>query len=146
MVRKRGLLALLALLTALLAFAAAGCGGGDDTAEPAAPPAEPAGEPPAESVEEPPAESSVAPAEEPAAAAPEFDLKIGNVMSFTGDLAPYGPPIDFGARIAADIINESLEAAGTSGISAEIVASEDDQTDSTPGVEAATKLVQSDGV
>jgi branched-chain amino acid transport system substrate-binding protein len=32
------------------------------------------------------------------------------------------------------------------GITAEIVASEDDQTDSAPGVEAATKLVQSDGV
>ena len=28
----------------------------------------------------------------------------------------------------------------------EIVASEDDQTDAAPGVEAATKLVQSDGV
>jgi branched-chain amino acid transport system substrate-binding protein len=135
---------LLALLVAALAIAAAGCGGEEEAAPPAEPPAESApAEPPAETAA--PAETG-APAEEPPAAAVAFDLKIGNVMSFTGDLAPYGPPIDLGARIAADIVNESLERVGLTDVSAEIVASEDDQTDAAPGVEAATKLVQSDGV
>jgi ABC-type branched-subunit amino acid transport system substrate-binding protein len=138
-VRRRGLIALLALLVAALAFAAAGCGGEETAAPP--PPAEPAPAEPAA----PPAETG-APAEEPAPAAPAFDLKIGNIMSFTGALSPYGPPIDFGAKIAADIITESLERVGLSDVTAEIVASEDDQTDAAPGVEAATKLVQSDGV
>ena len=136
--RKRGLLAFLALFVAALALAAAGCGGGDEGAAPttAAEPAETGA----------PADTG-APAETAApVAAPEFELKLGNVMSFTGDLAPYGPPIDLGARIAADIVNESLERVGVTGVTAEIVASEDDQTDSAPGVEAATKLVQSDGV
>ena len=137
--RRRGLIALLALLVAALAFAAAGCGGKEAAAPP--PPAEPAPAEPAA----PPAETGAA-AEEPAPAAPAFDLKIGNIMSFTGDLAPYGPPIDQGARIAVDIVNESLERVGLTDVSAEIVASEDDQTDAAPGVEAATKLVQSDGV
>jgi branched-chain amino acid transport system substrate-binding protein len=136
-VGRRGLIALLALLVAALAFAAAGCGGDEEAA---APP------PPAEAPAETGAPAATgAPAEEPAPAAPSFDLKIGNIMSFTGALAPYGPPIDTGARIAVDIVNESLQGAGLTDVSVEIVASEDDQTDSAPGVEAATKLVQSDG-
>ena len=141
--RKRGLLALLVVMVAALAFAASGCGGGDEEgAAPAQePPAEPAAEPSRR--REPPAEP---PAEEPAPEAPSFELKIGNVMSFSGDLAPYGPPIDQGATIAVDLVNESLERVGLTDVSAEIVASEDDQTDAAPGVEAATKLVQADGV
>ena len=32
------------------------------------------------------------------ATAPSFDLKLGNIMSLTGDLGTYGPPIDERAR------------------------------------------------
>jgi ABC-type branched-subunit amino acid transport system substrate-binding protein len=76
---------------------------------------------------------------------PSFELKIGNLVSFTGDLSPFGRPIDQSARIAARLANESAERVGL-GASARIVASEDDQTDSTAAVEGATKLVQVDGV
>jgi ABC-type branched-subunit amino acid transport system substrate-binding protein len=85
----------------------------------------------------------------PAPAAAEdvsFDLRMGVVTSFTGDLSPFGEPIDRSARIAADLINESLERTGVGGVSVEIVATEDDQTEATAGVEAATKLVQTDNV
>ena len=137
----------IAVLAAALSVFAAGCGGGDDEEAAPPPPAEPAepappAEPPAET--EAPAETA-APAEEPAAA-PSFDLKIGNIMSLTGGLGQYGPPIDLGARIGVDIVNESLERVGLTDVSVEIVATEDDQTKATPAVEAATKLVQADGV
>jgi ABC-type branched-subunit amino acid transport system substrate-binding protein len=75
-----------------------------------------------------------------------FDLRMGVVTSFTGDLSPFGEPIDRSARIAADLINEPLERTGVGGVSVEIVATEDDQTEATAGVEAATKLVQTDDV
>jgi len=79
--------------------------------------------------------------------APSFELRIGNIMSLTGDLSPYGPHIDEGARIAADIINETLKSMGLSDkISVDVVATEDDETKSRPAVEAATKLVQTDKV
>jgi branched-chain amino acid transport system substrate-binding protein len=80
------------------------------------------------------------------AADASFNLRIGVVTSFTGDLSPFGEPIDRSARIAADLISESLERTGTEGVSVEIVATEDDQTQATAGVEAATKLVQTDNV
>ncbi len=75
-----------------------------------------------------------------------FDLRIGVVTSFTGDLSPFGEPIDRSARIAANLINESLERTAVDGVAVEIVATEDDQTQATAGVEAATKLVQTDNV
>jgi ABC-type branched-subunit amino acid transport system substrate-binding protein len=74
-----------------------------------------------------------------------FELKVGNLVSFTGDLSPFGRPIDRSARIAADLANESAERVGL-GASVRIVASEDTQTDSTAAVEGATKLVQVDDV
>lgn len=83
------------------------------------------------------------------AAAPgerSFDLRMGVVTSFTGDLSSFGRPIDESARIAAELINESLERSGVDGVTARIVASEDDQTQATAGVEAANKLIQTDDV
>ena len=77
---------------------------------------------------------------------PSFDLKLGNIMSLTGDLGTYGPPIENGAQAAIQVINDALTEAGVTGITVEIVATEDDQTDAKAGVEAATKLVQTDGV
>ena len=73
-----------------------------------------------------------------------FDLPIGVITSFTGDLSSFGEAIDAAARIGVDIIHEALEEEGIEGMSVEVVATEDDQTDPTAGVEAATKLVQSD--
>jgi ABC-type branched-subunit amino acid transport system substrate-binding protein len=78
--------------------------------------------------------------------APSFDLKLGDIMSLTGDLGTYGPPIENGAQAAIQVINDALAEAGVTGVTVEIVATEDDQTDAKAGVEAATKLVQTDGV
>ncbi len=78
--------------------------------------------------------------------APTFDLKIGDIMSLSGDLGTYGPPIENGAQAAVQVINDALAEAGVTTVTVEIVATEDDQTESKAGVEAATKLVQSDGV
>lgn len=78
--------------------------------------------------------------------APTFDLKLGNIVSLTGDLGAYGAPIDNGARAAIPVINDALAEAGVTSVTVEIVATEDDQTDAKAGVEAATKLVQADDV
>jgi branched-chain amino acid transport system substrate-binding protein len=114
-------LAVFVTFVAALAFLAAGCGGDDDDDG-----------------------DGATVAEEGEASDVSFDLPIGVITSFTGDLSSFGEPIDTAARIAVDIINETIEEEGIEGISVEIVASEDDQTDPTAGVEAATKLVQSD--
>ena len=82
----------------------------------------------------------------PGGAAPTFDLKIGDIMSLTGDLGTYGPPIENGAQAAIEVINDALAEAGITSVTVEIVATEDDQTNAKAGVEAATKLVQTDGV
>jgi branched-chain amino acid transport system substrate-binding protein len=78
--------------------------------------------------------------------APTFDLKIGDIMSLTGDLGTYGPPIENGAQAAIQVINDALAEAGVTTVTVEITATEDDQTDAKAGTEAATKLVQTDGV
>ena len=80
------------------------------------------------------------------ASAPSFDLKIGDIVSLTGDLATYGPPIENGAQAGVSVITDALTEADVSGVTVEIAATEDDQTESKAGVEAATKLVQSDDV
>ena len=116
-------LAVFVTFVAALAFLAAGCGGDDNGDDDGATVAE----------EEGGEERDVS-----------FDLPVGVITSFTGDLSSFGEPIDTAAGIAVDIINETLEEEAIEGMSVEIVASEDDQTDPTAGVEAATKLVQSD--
>jgi len=125
--RTRRLWWYLAMITAL-AFLAAGCGGDDEDAAPGD--TEPAAE---------------EPAEEPAADV-SFDLNIGVVASFTGDLSPFGEPIDRSARLAVEVINEALEEAGVEGVNVQIADAQDDQTDPTAGVEAATALVQTQNV
>jgi branched-chain amino acid transport system substrate-binding protein len=78
-----------------------------------------------------------------AAQAPRIDLRIGNVLAFTGSLAGFGPSLDQSAKIAIDTINTTLRGQGLSSrISVRLVGSEDDQTQVQPAVEAATKLVQ----
>lgn len=83
--------------------------------------------------------------DEEGAAAVSLDLRVGNLVPFTGDLAPFGEPIDEAARIAAALANEAATEAGVDA-SVTIVASEDTQTASAAAVEAATKLVQTDDV
>lgn len=71
-----------------------------------------------------------------------FDLKLANILSFTGDLSPYGPSLDASTKVAVDAVNQALEKDGAADkVSVEIVGSEDDQTKIQPAVEAATKLV-----
>jgi ABC-type branched-subunit amino acid transport system substrate-binding protein len=115
--KKRTVVTVLVILITALALAAAGCGGEEEEVPEAAAPAE----------------------------AISFDLRVGNLVPFTGDLSSFGEPIDEAARIAAEVANEAAEEAGIDA-SVEIVASEDTQTDATAAVEGATKLVQTDQV
>lgn len=117
--KPRTPIAVLVALLAALAVLAAGCGGDDDEAG--------------------------APAEEPPVEEISVNLEVGNLIPFTGDLSPFGEPIDQAARIAAEVANEAAEEAGIDA-SVQIVASEDSQTDATAAVEGATKLVQTDQV
>lgn len=113
---KPKLLLMLMLLVGALALAAAGCGGDEEEA----------------ATEEPAAPEEVS-----------FELRLGHITSFTGDLSDFGRPIDTAVQIAVDLANEAAQEAGVDA-TVNLVASEDDQTDATAGVEAATKLVQTD--
>lgn len=76
-----------------------------------------------------------------------FELRIGTVLPFTGDLAAYGSNLDRAVRLAVELANASLKRAGLAGqASVRLVASEDGQTQASASVEAATKLVKSDKV
>ena len=75
-----------------------------------------------------------------------FQLKIGNVLPFTGDLAAYGANLDQAVKIAVALQNESLKRLKQTDISTKLVASEDGQTQAAASVEAATKLVKVDKV
>lgn len=76
-----------------------------------------------------------------------FQLRLGTVLPFTGDLAAYGSNLDRAVRLAVDLANASLARAGLAGqASVALVASEDGQTQASASVEAATKLVKSDKV
>ena len=79
-----------------------------------------------------------------AAEAASFDLKIGAVLPLTGDLASFGPSQAEAARIAVEQIEDVLSSKGLSDVTLELVGVEDDQGKSQSGVEAATKLVQTD--
>ncbi|GAG96120.1 unnamed protein product, partial [marine sediment metagenome] len=67
-------------------------------------------------------------------------IKIGGLYSLTGALAPFGPPIANGAKLAVDQINE---AGGLLGELLEIVV-RDTGTAPAVGRDAATKLVEID--
>lgn len=69
-------------------------------------------------------------------------IKIGSLMSLTGGLAPFGPPIDYGAKLAAAQING---AGGIFGRMVEIV-TRDSGTAPAVGRDAAAKLVEIDKV
>ena len=86
---------------------------------------------------------SVAPAQGAAPKNCSFQLKIGDVLPFTGDLAAYGANLDRAVRIAVGLQNAALKKAGLSKkISVKLVGSEDGQTQAAASVEAATKLIK----
>jgi ABC-type branched-subunit amino acid transport system substrate-binding protein len=72
----------------------------------------------------------------------ENTIKIGTLLALTGDLAAYGGPIQNGARIAVEHINN---AGGVLGKKLEL-ANRDSQTNPTAAVDAAQKLVNIDRV
>jgi len=69
-------------------------------------------------------------------------IKIGSLTALTGGLAPFGPPIDYGARLAAAQING---AGGIFGRMIEIV-TRDTGTAAAVGRDAAAKLIEIDKV
>jgi branched-chain amino acid transport system substrate-binding protein len=80
-----------------------------------------------------------------AAARPcSFNLRIGDVLPFTGGLAAYGANLDQAVKVAIGLDNAALKQDGLSKqIKVTLVGSEDGQTQATAAVEAATKLVKS---
>jgi branched-chain amino acid transport system substrate-binding protein len=115
---------LLAAALAAVAILAVACG--DDEEEEATPTA----------AKTAAAETPVAP---PSAEGP---LKIGLLLSYTGDLSDFGPPEEQAAQMAADEINA---AGGVLGQDIVLVTG-DDATDPSQGVSEATRLINVEGV
>jgi ABC-type branched-subunit amino acid transport system substrate-binding protein len=77
----------------------------------------------------------------------KFQLRIGNVLPFTGGLAAYGANLDRAVKLGVALQNASLKRLKLSKtISVRLVASEDGQTQAAASVEAATKLVKANKV
>lgn len=73
-----------------------------------------------------------------------FNLRIGDVLPFTGGLAAYGANLDRAVRVGVALDNAALKSTGLSKqIKVTLVGSEDGQTQASASVEAATKLVKS---
>lgn len=71
-----------------------------------------------------------------------FTLKIGDVLPFTGGLAPYGGNMDKAVKLAVSLQNAALAKAGLSSkIKVRLVDSQDGQTQAAASVEAAKKEV-----
>jgi ABC-type branched-subunit amino acid transport system substrate-binding protein len=71
-------------------------------------------------------------------------LKVGVLVPLTGDLAPFGGPGAQATELARDQVNAAATAAGVD-LTVEL-AQEDTKSDAQAAQEAATKLVDSDGV
>ena len=73
-----------------------------------------------------------------------FNLKVGDVLPFTGGLAAYGANLDRAVRAGIALDNAALKSTGLSKkVKVTLVGSEDGQTQASASVEAATKLVKS---
>ena len=57
-----------------------------------------------------------------------FQLRIGDVLPFTGGLAAYGANLDRAVKLAVDMDNATLKRLKLSKMSVKLVASEDGQT------------------
>jgi branched-chain amino acid transport system substrate-binding protein len=73
----------------------------------------------------------------------QLDLVIGNSVPLTGDLADFGPPGEKAANIAAAQITDAIAEAGVDH-SVKVV-TEDNETNPQAAVQAARKMVDSDG-
>jgi ABC-type branched-subunit amino acid transport system substrate-binding protein len=72
-----------------------------------------------------------------------FNLRIGDVLPFTGGLAAYGANLDQAVKVTVGLDNAALKQDGLSKkIKVTLVGSEDGQTQASASVEAATKLVK----
>ncbi|MCC6830623.1 MAG: ABC transporter substrate-binding protein [Thermoleophilia bacterium] len=72
------------------------------------------------------------------------ELKVGVLVPLTGDLSPFGGPNAKAAQLGADTVNQAAKDAGVDLTMA--LTTEDSKTDPQGAQEAATKLVESDGV
>lgn len=75
-----------------------------------------------------------------------FQLRVGDVLPFTGDLGAFGGNLDRAVKVAIGLQNAALKKAGATSASVKLVGSEDGQTQASASVEAATKLVKVDKV
>ena len=72
-----------------------------------------------------------------------FNLRVGDVLPFTGGLAAYGANMDRAVKAGIALQNAALKKDGLAGkIKVTLVGSEDGQTQAAASVEAATKLVK----
>jgi ABC-type branched-subunit amino acid transport system substrate-binding protein len=76
--------------------------------------------------------------------APEFDMTVGVLMSFTGAAANAGPPWDKAARIGVDTVTAAIEEAGLSDKLSINAVTEDDGSTNATASEATTKLIKID--
>jgi branched-chain amino acid transport system substrate-binding protein len=73
-----------------------------------------------------------------------FNLRIGDVLPFTGGLAAYGANLDRAVKLGVTLQNAALKQTGLSRkVKVSLVGSEDGQTQASASVEAATKLIKS---
>jgi ABC-type branched-subunit amino acid transport system substrate-binding protein len=72
-----------------------------------------------------------------------LDLVIGDSVPLTGDLSPFGPPGQKAADMAVAQINSAIQAAGVDHKVS--IVHEDNETSPQAAVQAARKLVESDG-
>ena len=79
-----------------------------------------------------------------AAGADVGELKVGVLVPLTGDLSPFGGPASDAANLGAETVNQAAKDAGVDITLA--LTTEDSKTDPQGAQEAATKLVESDGV
>ena len=73
----------------------------------------------------------------------QLDLVIGDSVPLTGDLAPFGPPGQKAADMAIDQINAAIQETGAEHTVS--IVHEDNETSPQAAVQAARKLVTSDG-
>jgi ABC-type branched-subunit amino acid transport system substrate-binding protein len=73
----------------------------------------------------------------------QLDLTVGDSVPLSGDLADFGPPGDKAAQIAVDEINKAIKSAGVD--HKVTLVTEDNETNPQAAVQAARKMISSDG-
>lgn len=73
----------------------------------------------------------------------QIDLTVGDSLPLSGDLADFGPPGDKAAKLAVSEINKSIQDAGVD--HKVTLVTEDNETNPQAAVQAARKMISSDG-